>query len=206
MEMETHKMDRRVIRTRKNIRQAFTTLIMEKEYSKITVSDIAQHAGINRRTFYLHYASVDEVLQEVERDLVDRVRTFQDYVDLLNPELDCSMMFFRLSAVLNENATFLERILQTEAYHIFFNRLKMLWRDALTARYTPELRMSREEFALQAEFFTAGILSMYACWISDRSKISLEELGRTAIRMTNAWREEVLSGKKAEFRLFGANG
>lgn len=203
--METRKMDRRVVRTRRNIRQAFTSLIMEKEYSKITVSDIAARAGINRRTFYLHYSSVDEVLQEVERDLVDRVRTFQDYVDLLDPTCDCSMMFYRLTAVMNENFAFLERILQTEAYHIFFNRLKSIWRDSLMQRYTPELRMSREEFALQAEFFTAGILSMYACWMSEHSKISLEELGRSAIRMTNAWREEVLSGKKAEFRLFTHN-
>lgn len=200
--MEERKVDRRVLRTRRNIRQAFATLIMEKEYHKITVSDIALYAGINRRTFYLHYSSVEEVLEELEHELVERVQTFQDYVDLLNPDSDSGPMFYRLTELLNEYAPLLERLVQTDAYHFFFDRLKAIWRDTLVDRYTPELRMSREEFSLQAEFFTAGILSVYSRWMVDRSKISLDELNRVAVRTTNAWRDMVLSGKKAEHHPF----
>jgi len=196
--MEERKIDRRVLRTRRCIRQAFIELVMEKEYTNITVSDIAQRAGINRRTFYLHYASVDEVMAELEQEIVDRVRTFQDYVNLLDPESDSKPMFHRLTELLSEYAPLLERMVQIESYHFFFERLKRTWQEALLERYSSDLLMSREEFMLQIEFFTAGIISLYARWMSDRTCYSIDEVNRVAVSCTTAWRETVLKNKKNE--------
>jgi AcrR family transcriptional regulator len=49
------KTDLRVIRTKKMIKESFIDLIQEKGYESITIRDIADHALINRATFYLHY-------------------------------------------------------------------------------------------------------------------------------------------------------
>ena len=45
-------MDRRVIRTKKAIRNAFAQLLSVKKLEDITVKDIAELADINGKTFY----------------------------------------------------------------------------------------------------------------------------------------------------------
>ena len=57
------KMDLRIRRTRSAIREAFVALMQNKEYAAITVTDISERAGINRKTFYAHYDSVDDLLR-----------------------------------------------------------------------------------------------------------------------------------------------
>lgn len=50
------KLDPRVRRTRKLITQAFIDLMTQKGFDAMSVQDIADHAEINRATFYAHYA------------------------------------------------------------------------------------------------------------------------------------------------------
>lgn len=45
--------DRRVVRTRKAIREAFFKLMENQDYHKITIASVAREADIDRKTFYL---------------------------------------------------------------------------------------------------------------------------------------------------------
>ena len=67
---EEKKLDRRVIKTKKAIRNAFAKLISEKDINKITIKDIADTADINRKTFYNYYSGVYEIIEEIEKELV----------------------------------------------------------------------------------------------------------------------------------------
>lgn len=62
--------DRRIVRTRTAISAAFYRLLDRMPYSKITVSALAREANINRKTFYLHYRSVDDLLRFAVRSTV----------------------------------------------------------------------------------------------------------------------------------------
>ena len=44
--------DRRVVRTRKAIREAFFKLMENQDYHKITIASVAREADIDRKTFY----------------------------------------------------------------------------------------------------------------------------------------------------------
>jgi len=50
--------DRRQIKTKKAIIGAFFTLLQEKNISKITITELAKIANIDRKTFYLHYEAL----------------------------------------------------------------------------------------------------------------------------------------------------
>jgi AcrR family transcriptional regulator len=50
------KLDPRVRRTRQSLEQAFMDALREKGFQAITVQDITQRAGVNRATFYAHFA------------------------------------------------------------------------------------------------------------------------------------------------------
>ena len=44
--------------------QALLSLLEEKEFAYITVKEICKRAGVNRSTFYLHYETVGDLLEE----------------------------------------------------------------------------------------------------------------------------------------------
>ena len=59
--------DKRVIRTKKLLKDSLKELMLKHDdYTDISVSELCEKAEINRRTFYLHYESVDDVLLEIQ--------------------------------------------------------------------------------------------------------------------------------------------
>ncbi|MBT2232266.1 TetR/AcrR family transcriptional regulator [Nonomuraea sp. NEAU-A123] len=54
--------DRRVRRTRRLIQEALVTLILDKGYDAVTVTDIIDRADVGRSTFYSHFTDKQDVL------------------------------------------------------------------------------------------------------------------------------------------------
>lgn len=51
--------------TEKAIRESFLKLLMERPLSQITVKDIVIDCGVNRNTFYYHFADIPELLEKI---------------------------------------------------------------------------------------------------------------------------------------------
>lgn len=62
--METLRVDRRINRTRRLLRDSLLSLILEKGYSAVTIEEITDRADLGRTTFYLHYKDKEELLLE----------------------------------------------------------------------------------------------------------------------------------------------
>ena len=62
-------MDKRVVKTRHLIYQAFATVLKEKGYSKMTVEDILQASGVSRSTFYTHFRTKEDVLSSISEGM-----------------------------------------------------------------------------------------------------------------------------------------
>jgi len=60
--MTERKVDRRIRRTRRLLKEALISLILEKKYERITVQEILDRADVGRSTFYLHYRDKDDLL------------------------------------------------------------------------------------------------------------------------------------------------
>lgn len=64
------RLDRRVQRTRKLLREAMMALILEEGYDAISIQDITDKANLGRATFYLHFKDKDELLSEVMQEFI----------------------------------------------------------------------------------------------------------------------------------------
>lgn len=67
------KSDARVRYTQGAIRRAFLHLLQEKPLARVTVKDICQQAEINRAIFYSHYHDVYDLLDQIERDMLEHL-------------------------------------------------------------------------------------------------------------------------------------
>jgi len=54
--------DRRVRRTRRQLREALVQLVSEKGYDHVTVQDLIDRADLSRATFYAHFRDKDDLL------------------------------------------------------------------------------------------------------------------------------------------------
>ena len=67
------RLDRRIVRSRNAILSAFERLLMEKPLADITVSAIAREANVDRKTFYVHFGTVDGLLDAIAVDVVEMI-------------------------------------------------------------------------------------------------------------------------------------
>ena len=70
----TKKIDRRVARTRKALREALVSLSLEIGYDRVTIRKLTDRADIGYATFYRHYRSKDEVVTEYFVGMIEQVR------------------------------------------------------------------------------------------------------------------------------------
>ncbi len=66
-------MDRRQRKTREAIYRAFTALLREEGYAKVTVQQIIDRADIGRTTFYTHFDTKDALLRSFCSEIFDHV-------------------------------------------------------------------------------------------------------------------------------------
>jgi AcrR family transcriptional regulator len=59
------KEDPRVRKTRRLLRDALVSLILEKDYASVTIKEITKHADVAYITFFRHFESIDQLLMEV---------------------------------------------------------------------------------------------------------------------------------------------
>ena len=60
-------------KTQDAIQNAFIDLLLEKDFSKITIREIADYAQVNRGTVYFHYEDKFDLLAKIEEQLIIRL-------------------------------------------------------------------------------------------------------------------------------------
>lgn len=103
------KTDRRTKYTKQVIKDSLLEVLKKKPYSKITVTEICQIADINRGTFYLHYYDLDDVVDEMLREMLDDTTQVLDHV--MSTKKGCSAKC---------TYPFCDKIQNSKHYHPFF--------------------------------------------------------------------------------------
>ena len=159
------KEDRRVIRTKKAIRSAFAKLLSEREYNDITVTDIAEEADINRKTFYNYYRNTEDLVADIESEAIaafDAVLVDLKVADIVErPE----QIVARIGDTVSKNLDFFHDFLVMSNNDALFSRIA----DSLKKQIRKNLENQDKIDPIKAEvlsvYITSGTLSVYREWI-----------------------------------------
>ena len=66
-----NKEDKRILKTKQLIKNTFSKLLDEKEFEKITISEIANNAMISKGTFYYHYEDKYDFVQKLIDEMIE---------------------------------------------------------------------------------------------------------------------------------------
>lgn len=74
-------MNQRERLTKLLLKQSLISLLKDKSISQISVKELCSSAGINRSTFYLHYANAYELLEDAEREIISNTSNYLDKIE-----------------------------------------------------------------------------------------------------------------------------
>ena len=79
--------------TQKAIKETFLTLLDEKPLSQISVKMLVEACGINRNTFYYHYADIPALIEEIVTGEAERIIAQYPTIDTLRDGLSAVLEF-----------------------------------------------------------------------------------------------------------------
>lgn len=193
-------MDRRQQKTRASVFSAFSALLAEKPYSKITVQEIIDAANVGRTTFYAHFETKDDLLKALCQELfghiiasaVDRTHTHGLYSHQEAP----LSVFCHLLQHLQENHRNILGLLSCESSEIFLryfkDSLNQLVRSQFFCQNAPANLKVPQDFLIN--HISSSFVEMVLWWVQERRQETPEELDRyfRAV-MEPVWREGALS-------------
>lgn len=170
------KMDRRVLKTKRAIYNAFVELLSEKEINHITITDISKKADINRKTFYNYYSNTYEVMEEIENLTVDTFIKRLDTIEFTNMTDFLTEVFSQFTEIINSDLVFFSHLFKTNNRSILIVKIVEAIKEYIRKRIEKKQELDIQKFNIVADFYIPGILSVYMNWFMNNHNISIEEL------------------------------
>lgn len=169
--------DSELLPAKERMRNAFWALLEDREYRKITVTDIVHEAQVNRNSFYYHYGSLSEladdaILQEVENTSIAQLvdETTDDHgIPSMDDDAVREHWRKRISAAINssEHRTRLNHMALLAGPHSSPELMDSL-RDFTRMTLFTALKLDESDMTLRSDlyidFAVGGILAILRRW------------------------------------------
>lgn len=184
--------DPRALRTRQKLVDAFHAAIVESDPAEMSVASLTRAAGVNRTSFYAHFASPEDLAIHALSELFDVVGE-ADIVRRAGhsvPAEEASRRALRdIAGFVYERRAFYARVLGPGSAP----RLLQAVSEAFTERTVASLeridtRPPEADVRVTARFLAGGVLGVIGAWLSDeRSRWTPDELVEALIQCLPAW-------------------
>ena len=169
-------MDRRQRKTREAVFRAFTGLLKEESYAKITVQQIIDRADIGRTTFYTHFETKDALLETFCTDIFDHV--FSEDLDKerthdFSRDHDIRARLKHVLYHLQDHMEYLPGILSGESRDVFMGYFKEHLRDLFSGVRAPCEAAVPQDYMLN--HLVCGFAETVRWW-SRNNRYSAEEI------------------------------
>ncbi len=182
-----HHIDLRVQKTREAIKNTFKEMMCEMAADKITIKELTDRARIHRKTFYLHYTSIEALYQDMMSEIADGYYKEMERIKPPYSHKDVNRIFFTYYAGQDK---FVEQLICEPSYRPFCNKLHAATLQHNLSRYNPYADFSPEKQNMINTFLVVSSLELYRQWIADGKRLPLEEV----IDLTGKLLDEGISG------------
>ena len=191
--MTQQKENRSSRRSRRLIRQAFEALIQEREFSKITVTDIVERADLNRSTFYAHYPDIFGIVEEMQDEIMHRHMQIFSNIEYRNILKDPMPYLQCITDTMQESIALAKTLGLPDGIHQKSSRFQtMMANDIMNHSDIPEEVRNSPHFAIRVHFFLGGIINVYQSWAEGSLNCSPEQVTAHISKMIQQTAREFL--------------
>lgn len=161
------------ILSKKSIVDSLFDLLYVKSFEEITVSEIAENADLDRRTFYRHFKSKEEVLscyvQEKAKQYEQRMAASKFDIQTALKEIFC---------IFEENKEILTLFYRRNLLHILLYNLNTAFQKYEYINIVNE-KLQPEHRAYKSAYHSGGLGNLLTVWLSEgceRSPCQMSEI------------------------------
>jgi len=170
MQGQTGRTDRRVLYTKMFLKDSLLDLMKEKPIDRITPTELCRKAEINRNTFYSHYNSTREVLEEIETEFATQI------IDSLSnrfsaEHIDVSQMLNEICRIIHERQETCRILLSENGDAAFFEKVIMLGKQVIISGWRKDgVTLSDDQMEMFFAFIVNGSIALIRKWAANDMK------------------------------------
>lgn len=179
------KTDRRIRKTKKQLRQGLAKLMSNKSINEITVKELVEEVDINRSTFYLHYTDIYDMLEKIENELMEEIMsiiTFNE--ENLKDKEDSYPFLEKLFTMLDRNRDICKALIGPHGDMSFVTKIEE-YISKNTEQYSSKLfqKEIQDDMKYIHAYCITGCVGMIKTWIIDNPADSPEHMAEVTCNM-----------------------
>lgn len=177
--MKQKKEDRRIQRTRKQLRDALVVLILEKGYEAVTVQNILDRANLGRSTFYSHYRDKEALLLSGFEELhgaISKATSDDSGGKAGSEQSDISLALFRHAA---DYHPLYKAMVGKQSGYIFLKQLQLTLVSVVSRQLEQQAMDSTATvvpLTVVVQYFVSSLLGLLTWWLDHDLPYPAEEM------------------------------
>ena len=191
--MAEKKTDRRILKTKRVLRESLLYLLKEQPIQKISVSLLCKKSDINRSTFYTYYSSPMNLLESIEDEILN---TLEEDMIQFEKENSISQLMNSIIFYISEHKQLVRLLFSDHGDPGFQNKLLFA-----TQRWTMPMWQSRrpdydaETLSSLHIYIVSGCMAVIRQWITGGFQESEEEVSLMLEKLSASTSVGFLQGK-----------
>lgn len=174
--------DRRVRKTKAQLRAGLASLMKEKNVNDITVKELVEAVDINRSTFYLHYTDIRNMLESVEHEMLEEIENLiRDHPIGLNE--NTFLFIADLFSILETNKDLCAALIGPTGDMAFIYKIEKIIRENSMKALTPYFPTALDDLKYSYDFCLNGCFGLVKNWLLNNGSETPEHMAKLTYHM-----------------------
>ncbi|MDQ0271599.1 TetR/AcrR family transcriptional regulator [Cytobacillus purgationiresistens] len=181
-------------RTKSHLKKAFISLVDEKGYSHVSVTDIIKRAEYNRTTFYLHYRDKQDLTEELRQEMFDAIKnaSINRYVKGKNIHItNMGPQSFELMHFIYKNQDFFNLYLKNDTIPGLYKDLPQAIYEVLEESFIlTAVNKSDINYSAHKLYMANGTAGLILEWIKNGYRMTADEMSMQLIHILQSFAKD----------------
>lgn len=177
------KVDRRVIKTRRQLKKGLAALMKEKSVNQITVKELVEEVDINRSTFYLHFKDIQDLLREIEENMEAQIKRAIEEHPIVSDNENAFYFIEDMFRVLDEEREISKALIGPNGDMGFIHRIERIIKENSRGTLEKMFPGKKEDLKYFYAFCLSGCLGLVKVWLNEGEEKSPEEMAQMTFNM-----------------------
>lgn len=162
-------------RTKAVLIGTFKTLMLKKPMNKITVSELVEECGINRKTFYYHFEDIYDMLRKMLKQDIEAIFSRGDLIEDHDLIINLVLDYMEQNKVILKNMLSCVGRAELDSF-LNSNVNKTIYSLVCEVEQKQNLSVGDEYKRFLADFFTRAVSGVLIDWIENRANRNKEQI------------------------------
>lgn len=164
---EAVKIEKKPSKSKTKLKVALVELLSQKKLEDITIIELTNHAQINRKTFYLHYKSINSVLKDIENNLIDKLNNALKEFNLSSNTFH-DFIYISLTTIIEDELA-LQIFLNTSSSKNIIKIIDKICTEYMYAVLRKKYPLANKEMiAYVVEYHVYGSMRIFYNWLKEK--------------------------------------